>query len=63
MCLLSLTLSDSLTHSYADLTPWGVWFSHPITLAMFFYNFVFGFINFMLLSEMPSFLQDVSESE
>jgi hypothetical protein len=38
--------------------PWVAMFTHPASLCLFLLNWVFGWIGFMLLSEMPSFLND-----
>lgn len=38
--------------------PWVAMFTHPACLTLFLLNWVFGWIGFMLLTEMPSFLND-----
>lgn len=38
--------------------PWAAMFTHPACLTLFLLNWVFGWIGFMLLTEMPSFLND-----
>jgi hypothetical protein len=38
--------------------PWVAMFTHPASLTLFLVNWVFGWIGFMLLTEMPSFLND-----
>jgi hypothetical protein len=38
--------------------PWVAMFTHPASLCLFLLNWVFGWIGFMLLTEMPSFLND-----
>jgi hypothetical protein len=38
--------------------PWVAMFTHPASLNLFLLNWVFGWIGFMLLTEMPSFLND-----
>lgn len=38
--------------------PWVAMFTHPSCLCLFLLNWVFGWIGFMLLTEMPTFLND-----
>lgn len=38
--------------------PWVAMFTHPASLCLFLLNWVFGWIGFMLLTEMPAFLND-----
>jgi hypothetical protein len=38
--------------------PWKAMFTHPASIALFVSNWSFGWIGFMLLSEMPSYLVD-----
>ena len=39
--------------------PWGPIFTHPVALTLFFNMWTYGWIGYMVLTEMPSFLTDV----
>lgn len=41
--------------------PWGQFVTHPLALTVLFSYWVFSFVGFMLLSEIPSFLTEVLE--
>ena len=43
----------------ANRVPWQVFLTHPVALTLLINSFAFGFTNFLLLSEMPSYLKDV----
>ena len=40
-------------------TPWRQFLTHPVALCLLAANFQYGWVNFTLLSEMPSFFTDV----
>lgn len=42
-----------------NVVPWKAFFTNKVSLTLLFNSFVFGFTNFLLLSEMPSYLKDV----
>lgn len=44
---------------FASRTPWKSFFTNPISLTLLVNNWTFGFVGFLLLSEMPSYLTDV----
>lgn len=39
--------------------PWMAFFQHSASLTLLFCSFVYGFVNFLLLSELPSYFKDV----
>lgn len=39
--------------------PWRAMFTHPTTLTLFLNNWTFGWIGYMVLTELPSYLTDV----
>jgi MFS family permease len=39
--------------------PWGVIFTHPVSLTLFMNMFTYGWIGYVMLTEIPSFLTDV----
>jgi hypothetical protein len=42
-----------------DEIPWGEIFSNPVSLTLFFNMFTYGWIGYMVLTELPSYLTDV----
>ena len=44
--------------SYNEI-PWGEIFSNPVSLTLFFNMFTYGWIGYMVMTELPSFLTDV----
>lgn len=49
-------VNDSAVLSGA--VPWHIFFTHPVTLTLFVQAWVFGWVGYTLLSEMPSYLTD-----
>lgn len=45
-------------YSYDEI-PWAVIFSNPVSLTLFFNMFTYGWIGYMVLTELPSYLTDV----
>lgn len=43
----------------ANKVPWKKFFSHPAIITLFIANFLNGWIGFLLLSELPSFFEDI----
>ena len=48
---------DNVEH--ASRTPWNMFWTNPAGLTLIINNWVYGWIGFLLLSEMPAYLQDV----
>jgi hypothetical protein len=42
-----------------DEIPWGEIFSNPVSLTLFLNMFSYGWIGYMVLTELPSYLTDV----
>lgn len=55
----SHSISYDDTRANEDRTPWGVFLTHHVALTLLLNQFVYGWIGFTLLSEMPSYLTDV----
>jgi MFS family permease len=52
-------LTEEEREDLAQRIPWKNFFTHPVSLTLFVNNWVYGFIGFTLLSEMPSFFTDI----
>ncbi|RYG99618.1 MFS transporter [archaeon] len=57
---ISVVALDSEHHrmELAQRTPWKIFFTHPVSLTLLINNWAYGWINFTLLSEMPSFMSE-----
>jgi hypothetical protein len=53
-----LAKERKVNKDYKDLIPWGEFFTNPVSLTLLLNNFTFGWIGFMLLSEIPAYLTD-----
>jgi len=58
--LSMLSTDNKLKHEFViTRTPWKRFFRHPAILTLFVANFLNGWIAFMLLSELPSYFEDI----
>ena len=54
-----LSTESKFKHEIVSRTPWKKFFTHPAILTLFVANFLNGWIGFLLLSELPSYFEDI----